>query len=123
MYAWYKCHYLIGAGTEAELLIDLLTSRAILLQCSPDPLNNVQGLGSQIMVLLEKAALYLCCQGSCVLLYTKGVLRVSIDCYDAAWTGHLELDISIVWYHVESCKHGSSEQCVVAAAEGDNIEE
>ena len=61
MYAWYECHYLIGTGTEAELLIELLTSRAILLQCSPDPLNDVQGFGSRIMVLLEKATLYLCC--------------------------------------------------------------
>ena len=61
MYAWYECHYFIGTGTEAELLIELLTSRAVLLQCSPDPLNDVQGLGSHTMVLLEKAALYLCC--------------------------------------------------------------
>ena len=61
MDAWYECHYLIGIGTEAELLIELLTSRVVLLQCGPDPLNDVQGLGSQIMLLLEKAALYLCC--------------------------------------------------------------
>ena len=26
MYAWYECHYLIGTGTEAELLIELLMS-------------------------------------------------------------------------------------------------
>ena len=57
----HKFHRLIGTRTEAELLIELLTSRAVLLQCSPDPLNDVQGLGSQTMVLLEKAALYLCC--------------------------------------------------------------
>mgnify|MGYP005830148941 CR=1 FL=1 len=61
MYAWYECHYLIGTGMEAELLIDLLMSHAVLLQCSPDPFNGVQGIGSRIMVLLEKAALYLCC--------------------------------------------------------------
>ena len=61
MYAWYECHYFIGTGTEAELLIELLTSRAVLLQCSPEPLNDVQGLDSRTMVLLEKAALYLCC--------------------------------------------------------------
>ena len=53
---------------EAELLIELLTSRAVLLQCGPDPLNDVQGLSSRIMVLLEKAALYLCYQGGGVLL-------------------------------------------------------
>ena len=61
MDAWYECHYLIEIGTEAELLIELLTSHAVLLQCSPEPLNDVHGLDSRIMVLLEKAALYLCC--------------------------------------------------------------
>ena len=61
MYAWYECHYFIGTGTEAELLIELLTSHAVLLQCSLDPHNDVWGLGSQTMMLLEKAALYLCC--------------------------------------------------------------
>ena len=61
MYAWCECHYFIGTGTEAELLIELLTSRTILLQCGPDTLSDVQGLGSRITVLLEKAALYLCC--------------------------------------------------------------
>ena len=61
MYAWYECHCFIGTGTEAGLLIGLLMSRAVLLQCSPEPLNDVQGLGSRTMVLLEKAALYLCC--------------------------------------------------------------
>ena len=61
MYAWYECHYFIGTGMEAELLIELLTSRTILLQRGPDSLSDVQGLGSRIKVLLEKAALYLCC--------------------------------------------------------------
>ena len=61
MYAWCECHYFIGTGMEAELLIELLTSRTVLLQCGPDSLSDVQGLGSGITVLLEKAALYLCC--------------------------------------------------------------
>ena len=60
MYAWCECHYFIGTGTEAELLIELLTSRVVL-QSGPEPLDGVQGLGSRTMVLLEKAALYLCC--------------------------------------------------------------
>ena len=58
MYAWYECHYLFGVWTEAELLVELLTSRAVLLQCSPDPLDGVQGLVSWIIMLLEKATLY-----------------------------------------------------------------
>ena len=60
MYAWYECHCFIGTGTEAELLVKLLTSRAVLLQCCPEPLNDVQGLDSRTMVLLEKATLYFC---------------------------------------------------------------
>ena len=58
-----------------------------------------------------------------MLLCTEGAFRVSIYCNDATWTGHLELEISIVWHCVESSERGSSEQCVVAAAEGDDIED
>ena len=58
-----------------------------------------------------------------MLLCLEGVFRVSVDCYDATWTGHLELKIRIVWHRVESSKRGSSEQCMVAAAEGDDIED
>ena len=58
-----------------------------------------------------------------MLLCLEGAFRIAIDCYDAAWTGHLELEISIVWHYVKSSKRGSSEQCVVAAAEGDDIED
>ena len=57
-----------------------------------------------------------------MLLCSEGAFSIAIDCYDAAWTGHLELEISIVWY-CKSSKRGSSEQCVVAAAEGDDIED
>ena len=48
----------------------------------------------------------------------EGALCVSIDCYDAAWSGHLELVISIVRHRIESSECGSSEQCVIATAEG-----
>ena len=61
MYAWYECHYFIGTGTEAELLVELLTSWAVLLQSSPDSFDSVRELGRRIKVLLEKAALYFCC--------------------------------------------------------------
>ena len=61
MYARYECRRLVGTGTEAELLVELLTSRAALLQNSPDPLDSVRELGRRIKVLLEKAALYFCC--------------------------------------------------------------
>ena len=58
-----------------------------------------------------------------MLLCPEGVFCVSVDCYDAARTGHLQLEISIVWHRVESNKRGSPVQCVVAAAEGDDIED
>ena len=58
-----------------------------------------------------------------MLLGTEGARRVSIDCYDTAWSGHLELEISIVWHRVESSKRSLSEQCMIAAAEGDDIED
>ena len=58
-----------------------------------------------------------------MLLCSQGAFSVAIDCYDAAWSGHLELEISISRYRIESSKCGSSEQCVVATAEGDDIED
>ena len=58
-----------------------------------------------------------------MLLCTEGAFRVSIYYNDTTWTGHLELEISVVWHCVESSKRGSSEQCVIAAAEGDDIED
>ena len=58
-----------------------------------------------------------------MLLGTEGAFRVSIDCYDAAWSEHLELKISVVWHRVEACKCGSSKQCVIATLKGDDIED
>ena len=56
-------------------------------------------------------------------LGTEGALCASIDCYDTTWTGHLEFEISIVWHRIESSKCSSSEQCVIATAEGDVVED
>ena len=108
---------------EAELLVELLTSWTVMLRSNPDSFNSVRGLGRQIDVLLDKAALYFRCQGCGVLLGTEGAFRVSIDCYDTAWSGHLEFEIGIVWYRIESSKCSSSEQCLIATAEGDDIED
>ena len=58
-----------------------------------------------------------------MLLCMEGAFRVSIDRYDAAWTGHLELKISIVWHCIESSECGSSKQCVIAAAKRDDVED
>ena len=61
MYARYERRHLIGTGTEAKLLVELLSSWAVLLQSSPDSLDSVWELGRRIKVLLEEAALYFCC--------------------------------------------------------------
>ena len=58
-----------------------------------------------------------------MLLSTEGAFRVSIDCYNTAWSGHLELEISIVWHCIKSSECGSSEQCVITTVEGDDIKD
>ena len=60
MYARHAGHRLTETEMEAGLLVELLMSRALLLQSSPDPLKGVRGLGNRMKVLLEKAALYFC---------------------------------------------------------------
>ena len=67
--------------------------------------------------------MYFRCKGSRVLLHLEGAFGVSInrDYSSRAW--HLELEICIVWYCVESSKRSSFEQCVIAVAEGDDIED
>ena len=61
MYARHEWRHLIGTATEARFLVELPTSRVVLLQGSSDPLDDIHGLDSRIKVLLEKAALYFCC--------------------------------------------------------------
>ena len=58
-----------------------------------------------------------------MLLSTEGAFRISMNCYDATWSGHLKLEISVVRYLIESSESSSSEQCVIATAEGDDIED
>ena len=58
-----------------------------------------------------------------MLLGTEGAFRVSIDCYDTTWSEHLELEISVVWHRIESSECGSFEQCMIATAERDDIED
>ena len=58
-----------------------------------------------------------------MLLGMEGAFRVSIDYYNTTGSGHLELEVSIMRDHIESSKCSSSEQCVVATAEGDDIED
>ena len=57
MYARYVRRHLVGTETEAELLIELLTSWTVKLRSSPDSFDSVWELGRCIKVLLDKAAL------------------------------------------------------------------
>ena len=58
-----------------------------------------------------------------MLLRAERALCVSIDCDDPPRSWHLELEICIVWYRIESGKCGSPEQCMLATAERDYIED
>ena len=105
------------------MLVKLWTSWTVLLQSSSDSLDGVRELYCRIEVLPKKATLYFCCKGRGVLLSTEGALRISIDCYNTARSGHLELEVGIVWHRIESSECGSSKQCVITTAEGGDIED
>ena len=122
MYARHE-YCLNGAGVEAGLLIALLACLAILLRGTSDSLDDVQSCCRRIGGLPEKAALYFCREGCSMLFCTERAVYVSIDCYNPAKSWHLELEVCIVWYHIESGECVSSEQCVITTAEGDDIED
>ena len=67
--------------------------------------------------------MHFCYEGRSVLLRTERALCVSIDCDDPPRSWHLEHEICIVWYYVESRECGSPEQCMIATAERDYIED
>ena len=58
-----------------------------------------------------------------MLLSAEGAFRISIDCYDTAWSRHLELEVGVVQHRIESSECGSSEKCMISTAEGDDIED
>ena len=122
MYARHEC-CLDGAGVEAELLVALLACLAILLQGTPDSLDGVRGCHCRMGCLSKKASLYFCREGRSVLFRTEGAVYVSIDYYNPARSGHLELKVCIVRYHIESSERGSSEQCLIITAERDDFKD
>ena len=67
--------------------------------------------------------MYLYYEGCGMLFCTERAVHVSVDCYDPVQAWHLELEVCIVWYRIESSECGSSEQCVVATTERDDIED
>ena len=56
-----------------------------------------------------------------MLLCSERVFGVSIDRDDSARAWHLELEVCIMRYCIELCKHGSSEQGVIATVEWDYV--
>ena len=67
--------------------------------------------------------MYFCREGCSMLFCTERAVHVSVDCYDPARTWHLELEVCIMWYRIESSECGSSEQRVITTAERDYIED
>ena len=123
MYARRKFRHLTGTRAEAELLGELKTCLEILLQGTPDSLEGVRGLFRRIGGLPNKAALRFCCEGRSVLLRAERALCVSINCNNSARSWHFELEVCIMRYRIESRKCHSPEQCVIATAERDDIED
>ena len=58
-----------------------------------------------------------------MLFYTERVVHVSVDYYDPVRSWHLELEVCIVWYRIESSECGSSKQCMITPTERDDIED
>ena len=123
MYARHKFRRLTGTRAEAEFLTELWTCRMILLRGAPDSLDGARVLYRRIGCLPKKAILYFRREGRSVLLRAKRALCVSINCNNPAKSRHFELEVCIMRYRIESGKCGSSEQCVIATAEGDDIED
>ena len=64
-----------------------------------------------------------CCEGHSVLLRSERVLCVSINCNNPTRSWHLELEVCIMRYPIESRKCGSPEQCMITTVERDYIED
>ena len=64
-----------------------------------------------------------CCDGRGVLLCSERVVCVSIDCNNSARSWHLELEVCIMRYCIESRECGSPEQRVITTTERDYIED
>ena len=67
--------------------------------------------------------MYFRCEGHRVLLHSERAFGVSID-RNYSWRAwHLELKVCVVQYRIELGECGSPEQCVIATAERDYVED
>ena len=67
--------------------------------------------------------MYFRCKGHRVLRRSEGAFGVSIDRNYSSRAWHLELKVCVMRYHVELSECGSPEQCVIATAKRDYIED
>ena len=58
-----------------------------------------------------------------MLLCMEGALHASIDFYNTTWPRHLKLKVSVVQDCIETGESSSSKQCMIATAEGDDVED
>ena len=123
MYAWHRFHRLAGTGVGAALLCELGACQAVLLQITPGALEGVRVFNRRTGGLPEEATLCFYCEGRSMLLRAERALCVSVNCDDPPRSWHLELEVCIMRYRIESHKCGSSEQCMIATVERDDIED
>ena len=58
-----------------------------------------------------------------MLFSMEGALHVTIDCNNATRSRHFKLQVSIVRDCIKAGESSSSEQCMVATAERDDVED
>ena len=69
--------------------------------------NGDRRLDGRRNVRLDKAALYFGHSSYNMLLCTEGAFRISVYRDGAAWTGHLKLEIGVMWDHIKASKRGT----------------
>ena len=75
---------------------------------------NICEKNAQIRIISEVCSMLFC---------SERAVHVSVDSYDPVRSWHLELEVCIVWYCIESSECGSSEQCVLTTTKSDDIED
>ena len=123
MYAKYWHRLFARVGVGAALLRLLETCQAVLLWVTPGALDGVRTLNGRTGELPGEAALYFPCKGRRVLLRSEGAFGVSIERNYSLRAWHLELKVCVVRYRIELGECGSSEQCMIATAEWDYVED
>ena len=86
-------------------------------------LDGVQSFSGRTGELPGEAALNFRCKGRRVLLHSEGAFGVSIDRNYSSRAWHIKRKVCVMRYRIELSECGSPEQCVIAAAERDYVED